>query len=264
MARERNWTTVPLPGISSIDDAVVLRSQSLPARHVFPVHSHNWHQLVYAIEGSLRVTIAQSWYAITPNQAIWVPAGVEHTTGAFRDAEFRSLYVEASHSLDMPDTCRVFGMPLLMRALIVELGFIGGRSDTGEYQDTVIRLILLQLQRLSALDFCLPWPSREELSRICDTLYDHPDDDRGLYDWGKELGLSPRTIARRFEADVGLTYRAWCYRLRLFRAIEWLESGRSVTDVALSLGYASTSAFTSMFRKEMECCPSVWSSQQHD
>ena len=37
-----------------------------------------------------------------------------------------------------------------------------------------------------------------------------------------------------------------------------LGAGRSVTDIALELGYASTSAFTYMFRQEMGCSPTEY------
>jgi len=57
---------------------------------------------------------------------------------------------------------------------------------------------------------------------------------------------------------MGITLRDWRNRLRLFRAVEWLGSGETVTDIAFELGYASTSAFTYAFRKEMGCRPSQW------
>ncbi|WP_376786938.1 helix-turn-helix domain-containing protein [Stutzerimonas kunmingensis] len=46
--------------------------------------------------------------------------------------------------------------------------------------------------------------------------------------------------------------------MHLFLALEWLCAGRNVTDIALDLGYASTSASTYMFRQEMGCPPTAW------
>lgn len=42
--------------------------------------------------------------------------------------------------------------------------------------------------------------------------------------------------------------RTWRCAMRLFRAVELLGSGASVTETALALGYASTSAFIYMIR----------------
>jgi len=99
------------------------------------------------------------------------------------------------------------------------------------------------------------------LHRISESLYANPADSRSLDEWGKEVGASGRTVARRFEQDVGITLREWRHKLRLFLALEWLCAGRNVTDIALDLGYASTSAFSYMFRQEMGCPPSEWRSR---
>jgi len=93
---------------------------------------------------------------------------------------------------------------------------------------------------------------------VCEALYASPSDPRGVDEWGAELGASARTLARRFERELGMSLREWRHRLRLFRALEWLGAERSVTEIALELGYASTSAFTYMFRQEMGCSPTEW------
>ena len=75
------------------------------------------------------------------------------------------------------------------------------------------------------------------------------------------MGASGWTLARRFEKEVGIPLRQWRHKLRLLLALEWLCSGRNMTDIALNLGYASTSAFTYMFRQEMGCPPLQWRSR---
>ncbi|HJU20685.1 MAG TPA: helix-turn-helix transcriptional regulator [Stellaceae bacterium] len=67
--------------------------------------------------------------------------------------------------------------------------------------------------------------------------------------------MSGRTLARRFDEEVGMSLRTWHRRLRLFKAIELLAGGLSVTQIALELGYGSTSAFTYAFRTEMGRSP---------
>ena len=44
----------------------------IPARHAFPDHAHDWHQLVYAISGVLTVTADGQTFAISPEQAAWL------------------------------------------------------------------------------------------------------------------------------------------------------------------------------------------------
>jgi AraC-like DNA-binding protein len=104
------------------------------------------------------------------------------------------------------------------------------------------------IERLPA---ALPWPRRGILLKLCEALYADPSDPRGVDEWGTILGMSARTLARRFEEEVGMSMRAWRRRLPLFKAIELLAGDLSITQIALELGYSSTSAFTYAFRTEI-------------
>lgn len=261
MLESGDWTTIEVPEIDTLPGKVFLRSQNLAARELFPPHTHRWHQFVYATSGTLVVTVAERWYVITPEQAIWVPVGVVHSTGALSGAAFRNLYVADFPGLDMPDQCTVYAVTGLLRALIVELERCAEDGEGAAYVDKVNELLCEQLGRLSRQDFHLPWPRSAQLNRICATLHANPADPRSIDDWGRELSASGRTLARRFEKEVGISLREWRHKLRLFLAMEWLCAGRPVTEIALDLGYASTSAFTYMFRQEMGCPPSAWRSR---
>lgn len=259
MQRGDDWVTLPVPITPGLARTVQLRAQALPARHIFPVHTHPWHQLVYAVSGVLVVTVHDHWFIITPEQAVWVPVGTPHTTGALQDAAFRTLYVAEAPGL--PATVCVLPVSPLLKALIGELPAATGDDA---YAGRLNAVIVEQLARQRPLDFHLPWPTSDRLRRLCEALYQQPADARDLAAWGRELGASPRTLLRHFEREVGISLREWRRRLRLFRAIEWLGAGRGVTDVALDLGYASASAFIYMFRREMGVSPAQWQRQGND
>ena len=68
-------------------------------------------------------------------------------------------------------------------------------------------------------------------------------------DIAREVGLAPRSLARRFEDESGMTWRAVLRRMRVLRAIEELAAGEeSVTAIAHTVGYTSLSAFNAGFR----------------
>jgi len=112
------------------------------------------------------------------------------------------------------------------------------------------------------LPAALPWPKDRRLLALCEALYLDPSDGRNAEEWAKELGMSSRTLTRRFEAELGLTLRSWKRRLRLFRAIEILGGGLSVTTTAMELGYGSASAFIFAFRSELGYSPHAYMSQR--
>ncbi len=249
------WQSVAVPELATLPRAVVVRAESLPPAHGFPEHTHAWHQLVYAISGVLVVAAANRWFVVPPEQAVWIPTGMAHRAGSHFGAEFRSLYVSQQAGQTMPATCTVLDVSPFLRALIVEAADMEARQEDDAYTGLVHGLILAQLQRMPVRRFCLPWPRDRMLQQICETLHAAPNDPRGPEEWATQLGSSARTLARRFERELGMGLREWRRRLRLLKAVEMLENGLSVTETALELGYASTSAFTYMFRREMGHSP---------
>ncbi|WP_211859913.1 AraC family transcriptional regulator [Neoroseomonas soli] len=234
---------------------MTVRAQSIPPRHYFPEHAHAWHQVVYAISGVLTVAVEGQSFVISPEQAVWLPTGLRHRVGSLLGAEFRSLWIADEAGEGLPASPTVFGVPPLLQALIIEAAEIEGQDDGDGYAGRVTTLILDQLRRARPLPGALPWPRDGSLVELCQTLYADPADPRGPEEWGRDLGMSGRTLARRFEAELGMSLRSWRRRLRMFKAIELLGGGLSVTQTAMELGYGSTSAFVYAFRTDMGRSP---------
>jgi AraC-like DNA-binding protein len=253
------WETIEAPPGLAPPRPITVRAQSIPARHSFPEHTHDWNQMVYAISGVLTVAVEGHSFVISPEQAVWLPTGLRHRVGSLLGAEFRSLWIadEAGHGL--PASPTVFAVTPLLKALIVEAAEIEGEEDPDGYAGRVADLVLDQLRRARPLPGALPWPrGGSSLTVLCEALYADPADPRGPEAWGRELGMSERTLARRFEAEMGMSLRSWRRRLRLFKAIELLGGGLDVTRTAMELGYGSTSAFVYAFRTEMGCSPQAY------
>ena len=253
-----NWEPIGTPSGLPPPKPMTLRAQFIPARHYFPEHAHEWNQVVYAISGVLTVAVEGRSLVISPEQAVWLPTGLRHRVGTLLGAEFRSLWIADEAGVGLPETPTVFGVSPLLRSLIVEAAKIEGHGDSDGYPGRVTALILDQLRRAQPVPLALPWPRAGSLVKLCEALYADPSDPRGPATWGRELGMSGRTLARRFDAEIGLSLRSWRRRLRLFKAIELLGGGVSVTRAAIELGYGSTSAFVYSFRTEMGCSPQAY------
>jgi AraC-like DNA-binding protein len=89
-------------------------------------------------------------------------------------------------------------------------------------------------------------------------LLEQPGDPRTLDEWAPSTNASPRTLARLFVAETGLTFGAWRQQARVLEAMGRLGGGQAVTDVALDLGYDSVSAFSAMFRRAAGVSPSAY------
>lgn len=252
------WTPISAPPGVLPPQPITMRAQSIPARHEFPEHAHDWHQVVYAIEGVLMVTTENRSFVISPKQAVWLPSGVRHRVGSLHGAEFRSLWIAVDAGRNLPTSPSVLSVSPLLTELIVEAAAIEGFLIDDGYPDRIATLILDQLRRAKLLSAGLPWPRSERLLRLCEALYIDPADARTSDEWARTLGMSQRTLARQFETEMGLSLRSWRRQLRLLRAIELLSSGTAVTETAMQLGYGSASAFVFAFRTEMGSSPHAY------
>lgn len=249
------WQSIEAPHDAEPPAPLTVRAQSIPARALFPDHQHAWHQMVYAISGVLTVVTDGRSFAISPEQAVWLPSGSTHRVGSLMGAEFRSLWIAEDVGRGLRSQAGVFAVSPLLRELIVEAAALTTGGSDNAYRGRVTALILDQLAQARALPGALPWPQSHRLNTICEAIYADPADPRGPEEWGRDLGMSGRTLARRFEAELGMSLRSWRRRLRLFRALEMLGGGVGVTQTAMALGYGSTSAFVYAFRREMGCSP---------
>jgi AraC-like DNA-binding protein/quercetin dioxygenase-like cupin family protein len=253
-----NWDQIEVPAGLPPPAPLTVRVESLAARSSFPEHRHEWAQVVYAISGVLTVTIARRSFVISPEQGVWLPTGISHRVGTLLGAEFRSLWIAPAAIEGFPEEPTVFDVSPLLRALIVEAASLKDNERGGGYAGRVTQLIIDQLRQASPLPGALPWPHGDALNRLCEALYADPADARSSDEWARELGMSDRTLARRFEEDVGMSLRSWRRRMRLLKAIEMLGGGMDVTRTALDLGYGSSSAFIYAFRTAMGMSPQAY------
>ena len=71
----------------------------------------------------------------------------------------------------------------------------------------------------------------------------------GLGQLAKQSGASLRTIQRLFQDELGISVSQGRNKSRMFTALELLGENKSVTEVALNLGFESPSAFIYAFRR---------------
>jgi AraC-like DNA-binding protein len=72
----------------------------------------------------------------------------------------------------------------------------------------------------------------------------------------KRLGLSPRTLSRRFSDELQMSPGRWIQERRLDAAKQLLEStDLSVSEVCYRVGYQNVASFSRLFSREMGLPP---------
>lgn len=215
-----------------------------PARHWIAPHDHDAHQIIHAASGVLRVISDQASFVVPPGRAIWMPAGREHAIRCHTDVTMRTVYIDADDGA-FPSDCRVLAVSPLLREVLVRLA----TDPDPPARAHLIAVLLSELSVVQALPMTLPQPVTRALRRLSDALMERPEDATPLSDWARRLGMSERTLIRRFQAETGLTFRQWRRQARLLSALERLAAGDPVTSVAYDVGYDSVSAFVAAFRE---------------
>jgi AraC-like DNA-binding protein len=224
--------------------------------HRIAPHSHERAQLVFAADGVMMVVTSEGSWAVPPQRAVWIPAGVTHQIRMAGGVAMRTLYVRADVAARLPSRVRVIAVSALLRELILRACALPVLYDEEGPDGRVMALILDEIASLPSLALDLPMPRDPRLARICHALGADPGSTRTLRDWAREAGASSRTLARLFVKETGLTFADWRQQARLLAALALLAAGQPVTRIALTLGYDSPSAFAAMFRRALGAPPS--------
>lgn len=241
-------------GVADIRDParpVLTHGRRLVAGTQVAPHSHPRSQLLWAVQGVLRVASEGSVWIVPPSHAVWVPGGTRHAVQVETDAVVRNLYVDPAFAPRPGTDCAVVLLTPLLRALILRLA--ESEAAGADFDARRLRLcavVLDEIEALPAAPLSLPGGQDPRLVRLTGHLGANPADPRPLADLARLAGASPRTLERLFRAETGLTFRQWRSRLRLLAAFERLSRGESSTAIAFSLGYAGVSAFVAAFRAQ--------------
>jgi AraC-like DNA-binding protein len=258
-------TAPPLPTRSIDPDdyqdvprPVAAMPKDFPAGHVIAPHRHKRAQLVFAASGVMTVSTASGQWAVPPNRALWLPAGVEHSVRMSGRVEMRTLYIrpDVAEAAALPREPRAIAVTPLLRELIlaaVDLPVL--YAETGR-EARIMALILDEIAALPRLPLHLPMPEEPRLRRLCERIAAAPGKTVPVAEAASATATSARNFARLFRGATGMSFGAWCRQARLLDALTRLAAGQPVTRIAYELGYDSPSAFTSMFRRHFGAPPS--------
>lgn len=218
-------------------------------------HAHPFGQLVYGSSGVMRVTTDGGSWVVPPRRAVWVPPNLEHDVAMVTSVAMRTVYVLPAALPVAPKHACVVEVAPLLRELILQALRLPRPYPLGGAEERLFGVLLDQISFHDVVPLHLPEPSDARTRRIAAALAADPGSKRTLAGWSRGSGGSARTLARAFVRETGLTFGAYRAQLRLMRALELLALGRSVTAVALTLGYNSVSAFVTKFRRHLGTTP---------
>lgn len=223
-------------------------------------HAHPEGQLYIAKRGVIVVEAGELRSVLPPGTMGWVPPGIMH--GATVQCGSKEAGVVGYTLYLHRDLCAILpASPTLMTAtplfniLIERMSqWVGGSPSTVAEQN-IFQVVMDELSQLELQKFQLPVPHHGRLLAMTTAILENPANDINLDGWAQKLGMSRRTITRYFRAETGMSLIEWRQTARLLRSLELLNSGESVTQVSLGLGYQSVSSFIMLFKKMFGTTP---------
>jgi AraC-like DNA-binding protein len=213
-------------------------------------HTHEFHQLEYAIEGVVAVETTTARYLVPPRQALWIPAGIEHCSTLTR---LKAMSVFFDPSVELPaDGVRILSATPLLREMIRyarrwPVSRSGPDPLADAYFDLFGRLVAESFDDETPLS--LP-TTRDPLVGAAIEYTDAHLAEVTLAALCSAVGTSERSLRRAFVSATGMTWRQYLQESRLLKAMALLAEGdESTLTIALSVGFESVSAFTRAFHR---------------
>lgn len=243
------------PAYHALPAPFIFRATFLPVESEYPVHEHNWGEFVYSYSGVMEIKLAEHHYLSPPQYGIWLPPGISHVGLNRYETAICSLYITREKCASMPaDPCALTVSPLV-RAILEHLRLNPPGENMTETEERLFQVLADQLSQAPRAGSYLPTSEDPLLSQVLHLLEANPADNRSLRELARKINSTERTLIRRCQKELGMTFNEWRQRLRIVRALPLLEAGKTVESIALDLGYSSASAFIAMFRRLMGSTP---------
>ena len=224
-------------------------------------HSHEVHQIEYAIGGVVEVETASAHYLLPAQQAAWIPAGLEHQATMAAGVRTVAVMFDAKLITSGRDRARILAVsPLIREMMIYALRWPIDRPHGDDTSDGFFRTLADLV--IEALDHEAPLslPSSEQPIVAAAMAYTKMHlRSATVEEVSRAVAVSERTLRRLFQDELGLSWRTYLLHARMLRAMALLASpGQSVQDTSTAVGFDSVSSFTRAFTQFSGETPSTY------
>jgi len=225
---------------------------------LIPSHTHKRGQCLYPIAGVLTVTTTEGSWVVPPRRALWIPPGMAHTVQMGGPTSLLNAYLlpEIASQAGLSQHCTVISVSPLLHALLSEAVDLPAKYALDSRDDRLMHLLVDEIARMPSLPLSTPLPQDARLVRLCQALMQAPSLEIDIDSMAHKADMSRRSFTRLFREQTGMSFSSWRQQACLLAALSRLGRGQSVTQVAIELGYSSTSAFTAAFRRTLGAAPS--------
>lgn len=228
-------------------------------------HSHDVHQIEYALHGVVEVETDSAHYLLPPQQAAWIPAGLEHQAVMNPDVKTVAVMFDRTLIADGGDRARILAVsPLIREMMIYALRWPIDRPRDAAHDEEVSDRFFGTLAGLvtEALDHEAPLSLPTSDNPIVAAAMAYTKQHLATVtceDVARAVAVSERTLRRLFADTLGLPWRTYLLHARMLRAMALLAGPhQTVQETATAVGFDSVSSFTRAFAQFCGETPSAY------
>jgi AraC-like DNA-binding protein len=233
--------------------------QWVPRDRPIPEHRNPGWEIYYQPAGRSRWECEGGIHEVLPGGYYLAAPRARHRLVRFEEAETHFYYAV------LPERCLpggaipdwpgpfsagagAFTLENAFRGLVRELTLEG--PDRAEALACYAAALRIEIGRLLVRPAASRLGLHPAVTRACELIEGRPEDRWRLDELASLCGVSVAHLVSLFRRDLGQPPRQYLLRRRVERAEELLRSsGRSITDVAHELGFASSQHFAKVFKK---------------
>ncbi|CAJ1582748.1 helix-turn-helix transcriptional regulator [[Mycobacterium] wendilense] len=217
-------------------------------------HSHDVHQIEYAMGGVVEVETRAGHYLLPPQQAAWLPVGLEHSATMNPDVKTIAVMFDPQLLPHAGNRARILAVsPLIREMMIYALRWpidrrVGSREEEAiadGFFRTLAHLVADALDHEAPLN--LPTSDHPIVAAAMAYTKEHLQS-VSAEDVSRAVAVSERTLRRLFGDTLGISWRTYLLHARMLRAMALLALPEtSVQDVSSAVGFDNLSSFTRAF-----------------
>ena len=222
------------------------------------LHLHQWGQLQFISGGILELNAQGKRFLAPSNHAIWVPAGIVHQSYNRKPIAYCSVNIVPELAQNLPKQACLLTVTSIIEAIIGDLRSRNIQIAQTKQDKRLFKVLLDQFISTQQTEYFLPTTQNKLLMPILSALEINPSDPTSLNDWAKRVHTTERTLARHCKNELGMSFTEWRLRMRYLYSLELLRKGKSIKEIAFTLGYNQASPFITMFKKYADCTPELY------
>lgn len=228
-------------------------------------HSHEVHQIEYAMHGIVEVETDSAHYLLPPQQAAWIPAGLEHQAVMNQDVKTVAVMFDPELISDAGGRARIIAVSPLIREMMgyalrwpIDRG--AGSAEDERVSDGFFRTLAQLVAEALDHEAPLSLPSSDNPIVAAAMTYTKEHlDSVSAEQVSQAVSVSERTLRRLFQDTLGLSWRTYLLQARMLKAMALLAApGQSVQATSSAVGFESLSAFTRSFAQFCGETPSAY------